>query len=77
MNTTLAKWGNSLGIRIPNAIAKELGVGPGASVRVFAQKGRIIVEPVLYDIESLVNGITPGNSHAAIDTGSPVGSESW
>ena len=59
MNMMIAKWGNSLGLRIPSAIAKEAGLREGASVRLSVRKGRIIAEPVHYDLESLVKGITP------------------
>ena len=76
-NTTITKWGNSLGIRIPNAVLKEAGIGAGTSVRVFTQKGRIVLEPVLHDLDRLVSGITRENRHAAIETGPPVGEEIW
>jgi antitoxin MazE len=77
MSMTISKWGNSLGIRIPLGVAKEAGIGLGAPVRVSAQKGRIIVEPVVFDLETLVKGITPKNRHHEIETGPPVGEEAW
>ncbi len=77
MSTTISKWGNSLGIRIPIGIAKEAGIGLGSPVRVSAQKGRIVVEPVVFDLDSLVKGITPQNRHSEIETGAAVGEEAW
>jgi antitoxin MazE len=77
MSMTISKWGNSLGIRIPMGVAKEAGIGLGAPVRVLAQKGRIVVEPVMFDLESLVKGITPQNRHNEIETGPAVGEEAW
>jgi antitoxin MazE len=67
--------GNSLGVRIPKSVAKEAGIGPGVSVRVSAQKGCIVLEPVRYELDSLIDGITAENRHEATKTGSPVGSE--
>ncbi len=77
MSMTISKWGNSLGIRIPHGVAKEAGIGLGAQVKVSAQKGRIIVEPVVFDLNSLLKDITPQNRHKAIETGSAVGQEAW
>jgi antitoxin MazE len=77
MSITVSKWGNSLGIRIPLGVAKEAGIGLGSPVRVSAQKGRIVVEPVVFDLATLVKGITPQNRHNEIETGPAVGEEAW
>ncbi len=77
MNMMIAKWGNSLGVRIPNAVAKEAGLGLGASVQIVARKGRITIEPAPYDLASMIRAITPDNRHAAVTTGTPVGKEIW
>ena len=42
--------------------------------------GRIVIEPVSsieYDLDSLVEDITPKNSHGETDFGPPVGKEAW
>lgn len=77
MDMIISKWGNSLGVRIPNAVAKEAGIGVGAPVHVSAVKGRIVLEPIRYNLETLVNGITARNRHDTIETGAPRGSEIW
>jgi len=77
MSMTISKWGNSLGIRIPRGVAEEAGIGLGAPVKVSAQKGRIVVEPVVFDLNGLLKGITPQNRHNAIETGPSVGQEAW
>ena len=77
MSMTISKWGNSLGIRIPRRVAEDAGLGLGAPVKVSAQKGRIVVEPVVFDLSSLLKGITEQNKHNAVETGSPVGQEAW
>ena len=73
----ISKWGNSLGVRIPHAVIEQSGIGCGTPVRVSARKGRIILEAIAYDIDSLVAAITPQNKHKLIDSGAPVGNEVW
>lgn len=77
MDMTINKWGNSLGVRIPGAVAKEAGIGLGTSVHITAVKGRIVLEPIRYDLKSLVGGISSDNRHDAIAVGTPVGNEIW
>jgi len=77
MDMTISKWGNSLGVRIPGAVAKAAGIGLGTPVHITADKGRIVLEPVRYDLKSLLSGVTQKNRHPAIDTGSAVGEEAW
>ncbi len=77
MDMTISKWGNSLGVRIPGAVAKAAGIGWGTPVRITADKGRIVLEPVRYDLKSLLSGVTQKNRHPAIDTRTAVGDEAW
>lgn len=46
MTTTIQKWGNSLGVRIPQSIAKKHNVMNGSQVRLSEDGKRIIIEPV-------------------------------
>jgi len=80
MLTRIQKWGNSLGLRIPKALATDVQVAEGTSVEVKVENGRLIVDPqrnVKCSIEDLVAGITPDNLHGETDTGAPVGREVW
>ncbi|MDP9127012.1 MAG: AbrB/MazE/SpoVT family DNA-binding domain-containing protein [Pseudomonadota bacterium] len=77
MDMTISKWGNSLGVRIPGAVAKEAGIGLGTPVHISAIKGRIVLEPLRYNLKNLVSGISPKNQHKAIDTGAQAGHEAW
>ena len=74
---TISKWGNSLGVRIPGVVAREAGIGLGTPVRITALRGRIVLEPIRYDLKNLVKGITSENKHKAIGVGQPVGNEVW
>jgi antitoxin MazE len=73
-----AKWGNSIGVRIPRALAKKAGIGVDSTVKIDEADGRIIIKPVgkkEYSLKELVRGITPQNRHSVIDFGHLVGQE--
>ncbi len=77
MDTVLGKWGNSLAVRIPASIAKNAGVRLGVPLHVSARHGRIVLEPVTYDLKSLLQGVTPENTHAEEPMGLSCGHERW
>ncbi len=64
MKATIQKWGNSLGIRIPSYMAKDLMLKNGSSVEILEEDNRIIIQPKnnkkLVDILAL---ITKENIH--------------
>ena len=55
----LAKWGNSLAVRIPRAVAGELRLKAGDSVMLTASKGHIELRRATTTLEELVAAITP------------------
>ena len=78
--TTVSKWGNSLAVRIPLAIAKQAGLGEGDSVALTLDgDGGIALRPTRrrYELAELVARITPRNRHRETDWGRPQGEESW
>lgn len=81
MRLSLAKWGNSIALRIPAQLLKELGANEGSLVEPKVENGRLILSPVTgrrrYTLDELVAGITDGNRHDVIDFGPPVGREVW
>lgn len=79
MKTQLARWGNSLGLRIPRSVVVDANVSEGDEVDVTVQTGVIVVRPAVrrYTLEELVDGITPRNRHAKPGWGRPVGKEEW
>lgn len=79
-STQIAKWGNSLGLRLPKSVALEARLDDGDTVTVTVMDGAIVVRPSRpsYSIEALVAKITPRNRHAETDWGTtPVGHEVW
>jgi antitoxin MazE len=77
MRTKVQKWGNSLAVRIPKPIAEDVGLRPDADIEMSIQGGALVLAPTRreYNLEELVEGITPQNRHAEVDLGPPVGRE--
>lgn len=76
----VAKWGNSLGIRIPSSIAKQMHLEAGAGVTLTVVDGNLVIRPQKkkrYTLDELLEGMTPDNFHPEVDMGSPVGNEVW
>jgi len=80
MRVTIRKWGNSLALRIPKSVADDVGVGPGSVVNVDVSRGKLVAEPVgeaVPRLAELLARVTTRNRPAEVDTGSPVGRETW
>ena len=41
----VSRWGNSLAVRIPRAVAEESGVRDGIVVELVAERGKLVVRP--------------------------------
>ncbi|TAN48753.1 MAG: AbrB/MazE/SpoVT family DNA-binding domain-containing protein, partial [Rhodospirillales bacterium] len=46
MQAQLARWGNSLGVRIPKDIARRTGLTAGTQVEIETENNRIVITPV-------------------------------
>jgi antitoxin MazE len=79
MLVQIAKWGNSLAVRIPAAHAKELGLAENTKAELSVQNGKLVLTPLdevpNFDLDALVAQITDENRHAEIETGPAVGEE--
>jgi antitoxin MazE len=77
MQVRLSKWGNSLGLRLPRALAAEIGVAEGQRVEIRADKGRLIVEPVreAYTWAQMLENVTPEAMREAFEWGDDLGRE--
>ncbi len=78
-STRIARWGNSLGLRLPKSIALEAQIDEGDTVQVSVKNGTIVVSParLTYSLDALVARITPRNRHGESDWGTPIGREPW
>lgn len=79
MRVAIRKWGNSLALRIPRALAADTHLTSGSQVDVAVEDGRLIVAPVTAEmtLDALLAAVTPDNLHGEISTGRPIGREAW
>jgi antitoxin MazE len=78
--TTVSKWGNSLAVRIPQAIAKGARLSEGDCLAMdLGRDGSIVLRTARrrYELADLVSRITPKNRHRETDWGEAQGEESW
>jgi antitoxin MazE len=80
MKARVQKWGNSLGIRIPKALAQEAAVAADSEVEITGRDGKIVISPLhrkAVSLRQLLSKVTAANIHDSIESGQPVGKESW
>ena len=78
MEAVIKKWGNSLGIRIPNMIVRNLSLKEGSSVEIAEEDNKVIIIPKKeIDLNSLLEGINESNMHEEVSVEGPVGNEIW
>ena len=78
MEAVVRKWGNSLGIRIPGTMAKEISLKDGSSVDIEGKNGQIIIKPRnKYVLKEMLTKISSANIHEEIESSGIVGNEIW
>jgi antitoxin MazE len=80
MKATIQKWGNSLALRIPKAVAEGLGLERNSLVELSMTKKTLVVVPApkaTPSLADLLERVTPHNLHTEADFGSPIGREAW
>ncbi len=77
MQTKVTKWGNSLGIRIPQLLAEQAEISDGAIVEIEIRNEIIQIRKKKFSLEDLLKDISAENMHKKTDTGFPVGKEIW
>jgi antitoxin MazE len=84
MIVEFCRWGNSLAVRIPKALADALRVSDGRRAEVRIENGALVLRPLLkptrkprYTIEELLSGMTKENAPQGVDWGPPRGNEAW
>lgn len=78
--TQVSKWGNSLAVRIPKALAEDAQLREGEPVTVTVPlDGGLVIKPSRhkYQLRQLVSRITAKNRHEETDWGQPKGGELW
>lgn len=65
MKATIQKWGNSLGVRIPSHMAKDLSLESGSSVEILQEQDRIVIQPRnQQNLKDIIDLITEENIHS-------------
>lgn len=77
MQGHIQKWGNSLGLRIPMQLAKQLGLHEGSLVVIEIEDDRIIIRPTKYNLDMMLKDITSKNKHHQILDDEQQGNEEW
>ena len=75
----ISAWGNSLGIRLPQAIAQQVGFVEGTSISISVEGDKVVLTPTQpkYDLDELLKDVTPDMQHDEFEWGAPVGEEAW
>lgn len=79
MTTTIQKWGNSQGIRIPKFILESLHWNGSEQLVVTAENDKIVIEKAekRKNIRELFADFHGEYTSVEIDWGEPVGEEVW
>jgi antitoxin MazE len=73
MKVKIAKWGNSVAVRLPKRLADELGLAPGREVDIDKQGSQLRIETAQtpriphYRLEDLLAQIKPGQKSPPLE----------
>ena len=79
MNATIQKWGNSLALRIPQAVARQIHVAEGDQVMLKVADDALEIRCARprYRLKDLLQRINQKNRHVETDWGTAEGTEGW
>ncbi len=84
MIVEFCRWGNSLAVRIPKAVADALNVSDGKRAEIMVENGALVLRPIVrprrkprYTLDELLSGMTRDDVPQEVDWGSPRGNETW
>lgn len=81
MPSTVRKWGNSLGIRVPKAVAEQVNLTNGMEVELDTSEGVLTIRPKRkrrrskYKLADLLAKFKPHHRHGEWDKSGPRGRE--
>jgi len=81
MLTKVQKWGNSLAFRLPKVLADEVDIQCDSPIEITVRENLIVIEPLrkrkIYNLDQLLEQVTPENCHQETDFGRSAGREVW
>ena len=78
MLSKIQKWGNSLALRLPMVLAKELALHEGSEVNLSLEDEKLVIEPakpVEYRLAEMLSLVSDDNLHGEYSCDRPVGRE--
>lgn len=80
MKTKVARWGNSLALRLPKQLTKSYQLSEGSDVEIVEEAQGMLVKPLSrrqFQLEDLLKGVSKNNLHTGIESEGPQGKEIW
>jgi len=78
---SIKHWGNNLGVRLPQAVAREAHLHADQQVRVSVEEGRVVIEPLPttkpLSLEERLSRFDPARHGIEAMVTSPLGAERW
>lgn len=80
-STTISKWGNSLGLRIPKAVIDAHGLQDGDTITIESEGTAIILQKKRtikkHELADILGSFHTTDEVSEIDWGKPQGNEIW
>jgi antitoxin MazE len=79
MRTSIAKWGNSLAVRLPRQVAEAANLQAGVEVDISVEDGKLTIAPKRprYQLSELLADYKPKHRHGEESWREPKGKEEW
>ena len=79
MEAQIKKWGNSLALRIPKSVARQLALEEDCPVGLTCEGAVLTIRPLKrrLRLEDLLEQVSEANRHEEVQTGAAVGEEAW
>jgi len=78
MQGSVAKWGNSLAVRLPRGIAEDSNLAEGDFVEIKVENGNVVISPSApkISLDDLLAAYRPEHRHGEMND-APRGNEVW
>ncbi len=79
MQTAIAKWGNSLAVRLPRHLAEGANLSVGSPVEIRVEDHSLVIRSTRprYKLSDLLEQHKASHQHEEADWGQPMGEEAW
>ena len=77
MRASVARWGNSLAVRVPREAAETVGLRAGVALDLTIEDDAIVLRRRRYDIGELVAAMSEAEQPPLLMEDEPRGSEIW